>query len=82
MATAAWRAAQLHGNQKFALVDAAPVDDNGQSVDLPNVTDVLFKSQEPAYLVGALAGLMEKDKLGSATHNVLGILGSNHGPGV
>ena len=82
MATAVWRAAQLHAEQKFALVDAAPVDDNGQEATLANVTDVLFKQQEPAYLVGAMAGLMEKQKIGSATHNVLGVLGSNHGPGV
>ena len=82
MATAVWRAAQLHTSQKFALVDAAPVDDNGRAVDLDNVTDLFFKSQEPAYLVGALAGLLEKNKVGSATHNVLGVLGSNHGPAV
>jgi basic membrane protein A len=82
MSTAVWRAAQLHANQKFALVDAAPVDDNGQPVDLGNVTDLFFKAQEPGYLVGTLAGLLEKNKVGSATHNVLGILGSNHGPAV
>ena len=82
MATAVWRAAQLHANQRFALVDAVPVDDNGGQVDLPNVSDLLFKSQEPGYMVGALAGLLEKNKLGSATHNVLGILGTNHGPAV
>jgi basic membrane protein A and related proteins len=82
MATAVWRAAQLHLNQKFALVDATPVDDNGQPVDLGNVTDLLFKEQEASYLVGALAGLMEKEKVGNATHNVLGILASNHGPAV
>jgi basic membrane protein A and related proteins len=82
MASAVWRAAQLHGNQKFALVDAMPVDENGQQVTLTNVTDLLFKQQEPGYLVGAMAGLMEKSKVGSATHNVLGILGSNHGPSV
>ncbi len=82
MATAVWRAAQLHSNQRFALVNAVPVDDNGRQVDLDNVTDLFFKSQEPGYLVGALAGLLEKNKLGSATHNVLGILGSNHGPAV
>jgi basic membrane protein A and related proteins len=82
MATAVWRAAQLHANQRFALVDAAPIDANGREVDLDNVTDLFFKSQEPGYLVGALAGLLEKNKLGSATHNVLGILGSNHGPAV
>jgi basic membrane protein A len=82
MASAVWRAAQLHGTQKFALVDAMPVDDNGNEVSLSNVTDLLFNQQEPAYLVGALAGLMEKEKVGSASHNVLGILGSNHGPSV
>ena len=82
MASAVWRAAQLHANQKFALVDAMPMDDNGQQVSLGNVTDLLFKQQEPGYLVGAIAGLMEKSKVGSATHNVVGILGSNHGPSV
>ena len=82
MATAAWRAAQLHTNQHFALVDGTPVDDNGQSVDLSNVTDLLFNEQEPGYLVGALAGLIEKNKVGSVSHNGLGILGMNHGPDV
>lgn len=82
MATAMWRAALLHTDQKFALVDATPVDDNGQSVDLGNVADLLFNQQEPGYLVGALAGLMEKEKVGNAAHNVLGILGANHGPAV
>jgi len=79
MASAVWRSAQLHTDQKFALVDATPVDDNGQEVALTNVTDLLFNQQEPAYLVGALAGLMEKEKVGNASHNVLGILASNHG---
>lgn len=82
MATAVWRAAQLHADQKFALVDGTPVDDNGQEATLSNVTDLLFKEQEPAYLVGAMAGLLEKQKIGSASHNVLGILGTNHGPAV
>jgi basic membrane protein A and related proteins len=82
MASAVWRAAQLHANQKFALVDSMPVDDNGNDVTLSNVTDLLFNQQEPGYLVGALAGLMEKGKIGNASHNVLGILGSNHGPNV
>src|SRR5438128_4983049 len=82
MASAVWRAAQLQVDQKFALVDAMPVDDNGQEATLANVTDILFKQQEPAYLVGAMAGLMEKQKIGSASHNVMGVLGSNHGPAV
>jgi basic membrane protein A and related proteins len=82
MAPAIWQAAQQHASQRFALVDATPVDDKGQSVDMPNVSDVLFNEQEPGYLVGALAGLLEKNKVGSASHNLLGVLGSNHGPGV
>jgi basic membrane protein A len=82
MASAVGRAAQQNADQKFALVDAAPVDDNGQEATLANVSDLLFKQQEPAYLVGAIAGLMEKQKIGSASHNVIGILGSNHGPAV
>src|SRR5260370_38910242 len=49
---------------------------------MANVSGLLFKQQEPACLVGALAGLMEKQKIGNATHNVLGILGTNHGPSV
>ena len=82
MASAVWRAAQLKTGQRFALVDAMPVDDNGQPVELPNVTDLIFNEQEPGYLVGALAGLLENNKVGSVSHNVLGVLGMNHGPNV
>ncbi|HEV3460405.1 MAG TPA: BMP family ABC transporter substrate-binding protein [Candidatus Dormibacteraeota bacterium] len=82
MASAVWHAAQPNTKQKFALVDAMPVDDNGQSAELSNVSGLLFNEQEPAYLVGAMAGLMEKEKIGNASHNVLGVLGSNHGPSV
>ena len=82
MANVLWHVAQPGIKQKFALVDAMPVDDNGQEAELSNVSDLLFNEQEPAYLVGAMAGLMEKQKIGSATHNVLGVLGSNHRPGV
>lgn len=80
MATAVWRAAQLHTNLHYALVDAVPIDDNGQAVDLNNVTELLFREEEPGYLVGVLAGLIEKQKVGSATHNTLGVLGFNHAP--
>lgn len=82
MATSVWRAAQLHPSQKFALIDAVPVDDNGEPTDLNNVADLLFNEQEPGYLVGALAGLLETNKVGSVSHNQLGILGMNHGPSV
>jgi basic membrane protein A len=82
MATAVWRSAQLNPNLHYALVDATPIDDNGQPAVLNNVADLLFKEQEAGYLVGVMAGLIEKQKIGTATHNTLGILGSNHGPSV
>ena len=82
MASAVWRAAQQNPTQRFALIDGIPEDDNGHAVDLDNVASVLFNQQEPGYLVGSLAGYLEKNKVGSASHNVLGILGSNHGPKV
>jgi basic membrane protein A len=82
MATAVWRSAQLHTNLRYALVDAIPIDDNGQPAELNNVAELLFKAQEPGYLTGVLAGLLEKQKIGSATHNTLGILGFNHSPAV
>src|SRR5256884_7639668 len=82
MSTTVCSAAKLHPWKLFALFDAMPVDECCQNIDLVNLTDVLFKAQEPGYLVGALAGLMEKNKVGSAAHNVLGILGSNHSPAV
>ncbi|GAC1483792.1 MAG: BMP family ABC transporter substrate-binding protein [Candidatus Dormibacteria bacterium] len=82
MSTAVWRSAQLHPGLHYALVDATPVDDNGQPAELNNVAELLFKVQEPGYLVGVLAGLMEKLRIGAATHNTLGILAMNHGPAV
>jgi basic membrane protein A and related proteins len=82
MASAVASVAKLHATQRFALVDGIPVDEGGKRLDLDNVSDLLFKAQEPGYLVGAMAGLLEKNKVGSAAHNVLGILGSNHGPAV
>ena len=82
MAAAVFRAAHQYPSQRFALIDATPVDDTGQPADLSNVASVLFNQQEPGYLVGALAGYLEKDKVGSASHNILGILGTNHGPNV
>jgi basic membrane protein A len=82
MATAVWRAARQYPSQRFALIDATPIDESGQPTDLDNVASVLFNEQEPGYLVGALAGYLEKNKVGSASHNILGILGTNHGPNV
>ncbi len=82
MANAMFKVAGGRPTARFALVDAAPVDDDRRAVELPNVANLLFKAQESGYLVGVLAGLMEKRKLGAATRNVVGILGSSHIPAV
>ncbi|MBX5435959.1 MAG: BMP family protein [Alicyclobacillaceae bacterium] len=44
--------AKQYPKKKFAIIDA--------EVDLPNVTSVLFKEQEGAFLLGAAAGLATK----------------------
>ncbi len=82
LAAAVWRAAQSNPRSRFALVDAAPIDDNGQPSELQNVADLMFKTQESGYMVGVLAGLMEVKKVGAATHNVTGVLGTNHTPSI
>jgi basic membrane protein A len=79
---AVWHVAQQHRDLRFAVIDGRPLDDTGQVSELANVADILFKEEEPAYLAGYLAGLMEKEKVGAADHNVIGILGGNHSPEV
>jgi basic membrane protein A len=79
---AVWHVAQQHRDLRFAIVDGQPLDDTGQVSELANVADILFKEEEPAYLAGYLAGLLEKEKVGAASHNIIGILGGNHSPRV
>jgi basic membrane protein A len=73
-----WKAAESYPSVHFAIVDGTALDDAGRPAELPNVTDLVFQPQGAGYLVGALAGLMEKEKIGNATHGVTGILGLNH----
>jgi len=50
---------------KFMLIDAPPVDETGNVVDLPNVVGYLFNEHECGFLVGAVAGYATKTgKLG------------------
>ncbi len=82
MANAVWHAATQHTDRRFILVDAEPVDDAQQAQRLTNVESLLFNAQEAGYLVGALTGLMEQQKVGAASHNVVGVLGTNHRPAI
>ncbi len=82
MANPVWHAATQRTDRRFILVDAEPVDDAQQAQHLANVESLLFNAQEAGYLVGALTGLLEQQKVGAASHNVVGLLGTNHRPAV
>jgi basic membrane protein A and related proteins len=75
MASATWQVARQHPTERFALVDAVPIDTDGKTAPLSNVADLLFNEQEAGYLVGVLSGLMETMKVGTAVHNRIGGLG-------
>ena len=74
--TAVYTVASAHPNLHFAMVDGAAVNSQGHTVKLKNVASLFYRSVQPGYIVGVLAGLMEKDKVGAATHNSIGMLGA------
>jgi basic membrane protein A and related proteins len=82
MQNAIYRVAREFPNDRFALVDAAPTDARNRVRNLSNVTNLFFKEQESGYLVGVIAGLMEKNKVGKATHGVIGYMGGVSIPAV
>jgi basic membrane protein A len=49
---------------KFLLIDSPILDGKGAPQALPNVRTVVFKEEEGSFLVGALAGLVAKEKVG------------------
>lgn len=49
---------------KFLLIDSPILDGKGTPQALPNVRTVVFKEEEGSFLVGALAGLVAKEKVG------------------
>lgn len=49
---------------KFLLIDSPVLDAKGNPAPLPNVRTVVFKEEEGSFLVGALAGLVAKEKVG------------------
>ncbi|GAC1445774.1 MAG: BMP family ABC transporter substrate-binding protein [Chloroflexota bacterium] len=75
MESAVYEVAKQFPNQKFAIIDGAPTDPKGNTVNLRNVANLFFKEQESGYLVGVIAGLMEKNHVGKATHNTIGFMG-------
>lgn len=68
LATAIREAAEANPDQKFAIID------DSTNADLPNVACLMFKQEQPSYLVGYVAGLMTE------TDNVGFVLGMSTGP--
>lgn len=62
-------------NIKFAIVDGAGTDANFNDLKQPNVMDLLFKEQESGALVGAIAGLLEKEGKAPKNTHVISAVG-------
>ena len=75
MQNAVWKVAKQFPNVKFAIIDGAPQDDAGATQNLPNVANLFFKEQEAGYVVGVIAAIMARDKVGAATHNTVCSMG-------
>ncbi len=56
--------AKANPKAKFLLIDSPILDPKGEVQHLPNVRTVVFREEEGSFLVGALAGLVAKDKVG------------------
>lgn len=56
--------AKANPDAKFLLIDSPILDATGVPRTLPNVRTVVFREEEGSYLVGALAGLVAKEKVG------------------
>jgi basic membrane protein A len=57
-------AAKENPKSRFLLIDSPILDANGNPESLPNVRTIVFREEEGSFLVGALAGLIGKQKLG------------------
>ena len=62
-------------NIKFAIVDGAGTDANFNDLKESNVEDLFFKEQESGALVGAIAGLLEKDNKAPKNTHVISAVG-------
>jgi basic membrane protein A and related proteins len=62
-------------NIKFAIVDGAGTDANFNDLKQSNVMDLLFKEQESGALVGAIAGLLEKNGKAPKNTHVISAVG-------
>ncbi|MDP9750511.1 MULTISPECIES: BMP family lipoprotein [Thermoanaerobacter] len=67
---------QKFPDTKFLIIDS-------EITDRPNVSSAMFKEEQVGYLVGAMAGLMEKEKVGKVKGtNTIGVVGGMQIPPV
>ncbi|HHW56870.1 MAG TPA: BMP family ABC transporter substrate-binding protein [Clostridia bacterium] len=67
---------QKFPNTKFMIIDS-------EITDKPNVASAMFKTEQCGYLVGAMAGLVEKEKVGKVKGtNTIGVVGGMQIPPV
>jgi basic membrane protein A len=62
-------------NVKFAIIDGAGTDANGNDLKHSNVESLFFKEQDAGALVGAIAGALEKDNLTPKKSGVISAVG-------
>lgn len=77
MDSAVKQVAKQYPNTKFLIIDDS-------ITGVPNITSAIFKTEQCGYLVGAMAGLMEKQQgiQGMNSQNVVGVVGGRSIPPV
>lgn len=73
---AVYQVARANKQTQFAIVDGFPLDSKNRPRLLSNVATLQFKSEQSGYVAGVIAGLMEKNRVGAARHNVIAALGA------
>jgi basic membrane protein A len=62
-------------NVHFAIIDGAGTDANGNDLKHPNVESLFFKEQDAGYMVGVIAGWMEKNGKNKKNNGVISAVG-------
>jgi basic membrane protein A len=62
-------------NIHFAIIDGAGTDAKGNDLKHPNVESLFFKEQDAGYMVGVIAGMLEKDKKAPKNTGVVSAVG-------
>ena len=62
-------------NIHFAIIDGAGTDAKGNDLKHSNVESLFFKEQDAGYMVGVIAGMLEKDKKAPKNTGVVSAVG-------